>query len=118
MARTLSNNALKAKILLAQEGRCGYCNSSLWNEAIEWDHFLPWVYAGNSGGENNWVASCSRCNRKKYSKVFRSEKDVTTFCTEMIMSHGSFGEGFEEGANSWRLELEEEAQKTPTRRSK
>jgi len=116
--RHLSNNALKAKILLAQDGRCGYCNSSLWNEEIQWDHFLPWSYIANSGGENNWVAACSICNRRKHSKVFKNEKDIAVFCTKMIISHGSFGEGFEKGANSWRLKLEEEAQKTPTRQSR
>lgn len=78
---------------------------------------MPWSYIGNLGGENNWVASCSTCNRKKYSKVFRDETDVAVFCTEMITLHGSFGEGFEEGSDSWKLQLEEKAQKTPTRQS-
>ena len=115
--RQLTNTALMSKILLLQEGRCGYCNSSLWNEQIEWDHFVPWIYTGNSGGEDNWVASCVSCNRRKSSRVFRNETDVAKFCAEMVSLHGSFGEGFEEGANAWRLELMDKAQKTPTRTS-
>jgi hypothetical protein len=105
LGRRLTSDKLKAQILLKQYGRCGYCNISLQNENIEWDHFIPWSYLDSSGGEDNWVASCWKCNGKKSSKVFTDISQITKFSFKMIQSHGSFGEGWSEGTESWQEQL-------------
>ena len=94
--RALTTPMIKRRVIEDQLGRCAYCNSSLVNVQIHWDHFIPFSYLGHSP-ENNWVASCGPCNRVKYSRVFSNEKDITQFCLEMIKDHGSFGEGWPEG---------------------
>ena len=105
MGRKLNNVMQRSLILIQQEGRCAYCNISLFGEPVHYDHLLPWSYLDSSGGDSNWVASCQRCNNKKYSMVFKDMDDVAKFCTRMISSHGSFGEGWEEGSESWQAKL-------------
>lgn len=102
---------MQSLILIRQEGRCGYCNISLFNEQVKYDHFIPWSYLDSSGGKDNWVATCGRCNLKKSSKIFRNEEDMMMFCNDMIISHGSFAEGWEEGTEHWQSKLM--AQATP-----
>lgn len=90
---------VKRRLIIEQTGRCIYCNCSLVDAAIEYDHFLPFSYSG-SNNENNWVASCRKCNRLKSSRVFRSEADISQFCLEMIRAHGSLGDGWPDGAST------------------
>lgn len=89
--------SIKRRLIIEQTGRCIYCNGSLVDAAIEYDHFIPYAYSGRND-KNNWVASCKRCNRLKSSRVFRSEADISEFCLEMIRGHGSIGSGWPEGA--------------------
>lgn len=88
---------LRRKILIEQMGRCAYCNAGLDDETLEWDHFIPFSYLG-CNPQNNWVAACRACNRTKSSRVFSSEADLTDFIVEMVTGHGSFGDGWPEGA--------------------
>ena len=111
LGRSLTDVRLRALILIRQEGRCGYCNISLFGKDVKWDHFIPWSYLDSSGGKDNWVATCLRCNLKKSNKVFRNEEDMIIFCNDMIASHGSFAEGWEEGSDHWQSKLM--AQATP-----
>lgn len=106
LGRKLNSQQLKAKILIKQYGRCAYCNSSLHDQEIEWDHFIPWSYLNSSGGDDNWVAACKLCNGKKSSKVFTSIEQITQFSYKMVKSHGSFAEGWSEDSGAWKTELE------------
>ena len=103
--RKLTSQSIKARILLSQEGRCAYCNSNLQGQGVQWDHFIPWSYLDGSGGDGNWVAACSTCNRKKYNFIFRDESDVYEFSMRMIQSHGSLGEGWGEDTGNWQSQL-------------
>lgn len=89
---------IKRKLIIQQTGRCFFCNGSLVDAAIEYDHFVPFAYSG-SNHDDNWVASCRRCNRLKSSRIFASEADFSHFCLKMIRGHGSIGEGWPEGAS-------------------
>lgn len=106
LGRKLNNESLKAKILINQFGRCGYCNISLHDQEIEWDHFIPWSYLDSSGGEDNWVAACWKCNGKKSSRVFTNISQITKFSFKMIQSHGSYAEGWAEGTEEWQKQLQ------------
>ena len=103
--RNLTNEYIKAKILLEQEGRCAYCNIDLHGIEVQWDHFTPWAYLNSSGGSNNWVASCSICNRKKTARMFKTEQDIYDFCNAMVQDHGSLAEGWAENTEMWQMQL-------------
>ena len=75
------STATKRRVLLAQGNRCAYCKQPFdeprYDERqqcfikprIHWDHFIPFAYAG-TGGQENAVAACAKCNRVKSDKVF------------------------------------------------
>ena len=104
--RVLTSKRIKCELLLEQEGRCAYCNSSLLEVEINWDHLIPWSYLQSSGGKGNRVASCDPCNAAKSNKIFRKESDIADFSFQMVKKHGSLGEGWPEGAESWKLQLQ------------
>lgn len=104
MSRKRPTLKIQAVKLIEQEGRCFYCNSSLYADPIAWDHLIPYAYSGLNL-ENNWIASCYQCNGKKSDKIFSSEKHIYDFCLKMIKSHGSFGEGWEEDTQHWQTSL-------------
>jgi hypothetical protein len=99
------NPRLKAQILIKQEGRCAYCNVSLHAVKLNWDHFIPWSYLRNSGGNDNWIASCLLCNAKKSDKHFKTEEDLYAFCDSVVRNHGSLGNGWPEDSNMWQIQL-------------
>ena len=82
---------------MKQMGRCAYCNASLVGEPIEWDHFIPHVWS-QTNRNDNYVAACRPCNQAKKARYLASEADLTAFCLEMVKSHGSFSDGWPEGA--------------------
>ncbi len=96
---------LQARILIEQEGRCCYCNASLLDRLIHWDHIVPFSWTGLNS-ENNFAAACVDCNKKKWQMIFRNEDDVFNFSKEMISLHGSFGEGWPEGSTHWQKTLQ------------
>ena len=102
--RRKPNSILKARILIEQEGRCCYCNVSLFNQIVHWDHIIPFSYTGTNS-KGNWSATCSDCNRKKNNTIFRNEDDVLAFSLEMIKLHGSLGEGWPENSDMWQQSL-------------
>ncbi len=68
-------------IIAKQNGRCIYCSipfaTPIYRHAkrvrktIEFDHFVPYSYAGN-GHRDNIVAACSICNRIKSWFMFNN----------------------------------------------
>jgi len=113
--RRLHSRKLRAIVLIRQEGRCAYCNTSLHGCPIEWDHFVPFAYLGSSGGEANWVAACYGCNRKKRARMFSSTDDIAEFCVDVITDHGAFGEGWPEGTEIWQRQLASQASNSPNK---
>ena len=87
---------LKDAILIAQTGRCAYCNAGLDEQQIQWDHFIPFAYV-QANYDDNWVAACAPCNNYKGSRHLTSEAYLTAFCLEMVKLHGSYGDGWPEG---------------------
>lgn len=73
---------IKKRVLARQENKCIYCGCELegyiWSEKkakfikskLHFDHFVPWTYSRDNA-EDNFVASCSRCNLKKSDKYFK-----------------------------------------------
>lgn len=100
--RTLNSQPIKDEILISQFGRCGYCNISLHNIQIHWDHFIPWALVRGNAGKDNWVASCAPCNHSKSDKVFSNEKQIASFCLQMLKDHGSLADGWAEGTEEWQ----------------
>jgi len=60
------------KILIKIDNLCFYCNTSLDNEKIHIDHFIPWSYIFDNEIWN-LVLSCASCNLKK-SDYLATEK--------------------------------------------
>jgi hypothetical protein len=96
MARNLPSKAIQERIIIEQTGRCAYCNASLGEQPIHWDHFIPYVYLQNNPNDN-WVAACKPCNQSKKARIFSSEADLGAFCLEMVSRHGSLADGWPEG---------------------
>jgi hypothetical protein len=96
-ARKPTSREVRAKIITEQMGRCAYCNASLAGEPIEWDHFIPHAWQASNANEN-YVAACRPCNQAKKARYMASEADLTAFCLEMVKSHGSFADGWPDGA--------------------
>jgi len=113
IGRKLYSKKIKAKILIEQMGRCAYCNASLHERPIQWDHFIPWIYLESSGGKENWVASCPGCNGRKHARIFQDEDSIAEFCVGVIQKHGALGEGWPEGTEIWQRKLHVEASDTP-----
>lgn len=97
--RRQPNKAIMYKLLVEQDCRCAYCNVSLDEVEIEWDHFLPYGWI-RSNPADNWVAACRACNRAKSDRYFASEADLSDFCLEMVSQHGSWGDGVPEGVSA------------------
>lgn len=98
--------SVERDIILSQRGRCGYCNSSLTHQQIEWDHFIPFSYLGRNP-RDNWVAACRTCNQSKSNRVWTDEEAVYDFCYEMTRDHGELAEGWPDGSDKvwpWILE--------------
>jgi hypothetical protein len=91
--------AIQAKLIQEQTGRCGYCNSSLADQDIVWDHFEPFAYS-YTNSRDNWVAACAKCNGKKNDLIFDSEGALEAFCLSVIKSHGSLAEGWPDGSTT------------------
>lgn len=104
MSRKRPTIKIQATLLIEQQGRCWYCNSSLFAEPIAWDHLIPYSYL-DTNPNNNWIASCYLCNGKKSNKIFSTEQQIYKFCLKMIKSHGSFGDGWEEDTEHWQTSL-------------
>lgn len=99
LARRIPSLMIQSQLIETQTGRCGYCNSSLVDQVIEWDHFEPFSYS-NDNSRENWVASCQPCNRRKKDHVFRSERALEAFCLSMVKAHGSLGDGWPDGSTT------------------
>lgn len=97
--RAIPLKAQKARAIEEQTGRCAYCNSSLVDLDIVWDHFIPHSYT-LTNHDSNWVAACKTCNAHKYNHVFNSVGDLEAFCLSMVKSHGSRGEGWPDGSTT------------------
>ena len=61
---------IQSQLIETQTGRCGYCNSSLVDQVIEWDHFEPFSYS-NDNSRENWVISVG--------PLYATEERKTTF---------------------------------------
>lgn len=90
---------IQARIIEEQTGRCGYCNGSLVDVQIHWDHFIPLSWA-QSNAEDNWVAACEPCNLAKADRLMTSEADLTDFCLKMVKLHGSIADGWPDGSTT------------------
>ena len=99
------NPTVQARILIEQEGRCSYCNASLLDQPVHWDHIVPFSWTGLNS-QNNFAAACVNCNKKKWNIIFRHEDDVFNFSKQMICLHGSFGEGWPENSTKWQQVLQ------------
>lgn len=62
----------KREILDFQKNKCAYCDIEF-DVLIqpEFDHFIPLAYL-QKNPQDNFLASCRPCNRKKGSKIFDS----------------------------------------------
>src|SRR5438128_2431996 len=49
--------------------RCGYCQTFLSSNNLEWDHIIPQKRHGGSDDEHNRAPSCGQCNRNKSDAV-------------------------------------------------
>lgn len=45
---------------------------------LQWDHALPYAFAGVNACDN-WVASCSVCNNIKGDRVYRNINDARSY---------------------------------------
>jgi|GEM_PF-2581901 5-methylcytosine-specific restriction endonuclease McrA len=75
----------KIKILNEQDNCCYWCGREFGNYVISpklnlvmlrpiWDHYIPYSFCGSSSNEN-FVASCQRCNSHKGAKLVAVVKD-------------------------------------------
>lgn len=79
---------LKKEILEQQENRCLYCERMFhsWvhrkKKAIRltvcWDHFSPYSYSRDNGGDN-FVAACQVCNGLKSNKIFETLEEARIY---------------------------------------
>ena len=97
--RRIPTLGIQADIINKQTGRCGYCNASLVDQIIQWDHYIPFAYL-HSNPDDNWVAACLPCNQYKQDLHLASEADLTAFCLKMLKLHGSLGEGWPDGSTT------------------
>jgi HNH endonuclease len=85
----------KAEILKKQNYLCAYCDGSLAQE-VEFDHFVPFA-ARKLHNASNYVASCIRCNRRKWSHSFGTIEEVREYLRpKQGGSKTSFGTSFYE----------------------
>lgn len=78
MGNTRNKKNRKAKLMMAQGGRCVYCQSSMvlkFGDAkfmppnlATFDHVVPLSKGGGGASANNLVLACRRCNSHKSSK--------------------------------------------------
>lgn len=71
-----------------QDNRCYYCYIPFGSSTIrkgkaiklrlEWDHFAPFGYSGNSDAKN-LVAACQVCNKIKFDYVFHSSEEAIAY---------------------------------------
>ena len=87
----------KRRKLIAQEGRCFYCDYSLDGHIIRngnaiklrthWDHFVPFCYSANNSSDN-FVAACHVCNSIKSSLFFETADDARIYIETIKKSKG------------------------------
>ena len=90
---------IQAQLIESQTGRCAYCNSSLVDRDIVWDHFKPFNYS-YTNSQDNWVAACVKCNANKSDLILGSEGALEAFCLSMVKSHGSLADGWPDGSTT------------------
>lgn len=61
-------------ILYEQEGRCGYCGITLYND-YHIDHYLPVAHGGSSWA-SNLVLACPSCSLNKGAKLFNEWQEM------------------------------------------
>lgn len=88
--------ATARRIIRNQTGRCAYCNASLVERGIEWDHFVPFAFSGVNLSDN-WTAACPQCNRAKGAKHLATDEAIYNFCYDMTVRHGELSEGWPDG---------------------
>jgi hypothetical protein len=94
--------AKQIEILHKQKNKCFWCgrkfnsivikpNKELYILVPNWDHYIPFSYI-NCSPDYNFVASCVRCNRHKYSFVITDEKAENSLKKELIIKwyHGGW----------------------------
>ena len=91
--------AIQSQLIENQTGRCGYCNASLVDQEIVWDHFEPFAYS-YTNSKDNWVAACVKCNANKSDLILDSEGALEAFCLSMVKSHGSLADGWPDGSTT------------------
>ncbi len=62
------NRVLREAILKREQGRCFYCQQRLVKGEIWLDHLVPLAHGG-SPDEENVVACCQSCNRRKHTRT-------------------------------------------------
>jgi 5-methylcytosine-specific restriction endonuclease McrA len=95
--RKTPTKADKDKIINQQDNRCFYCDVTFGSIRfrnglpfvikIEWDHKLPFAYSQNNQTEN-FVASCSVCNRMKSSNIFQTVEEAQVYLQGKRKSKG------------------------------
>lgn len=68
----------RRNILAYQNNQCIYCGIDLDAVNIEWDHFICFAYSYHNGPDN-FVASCSECNRLKGSLLFGNIQEARDY---------------------------------------
>lgn len=79
---------IQRRILAEQGNLCFYCDIGFdtpvyrhgkqVGRAINWDHFVPYQYARHNESEN-YVASCSICNRIKSDLMFKDSDECRNY---------------------------------------
>jgi 5-methylcytosine-specific restriction endonuclease McrA len=73
---------MKKEILQVQDYKCAYCDCNIQlDENTHFDHFIPWVFSGNSR-PYNMVASCALCNNIKYSHHFDTMEEARLYISQ------------------------------------
>lgn len=101
--RKQPNPKAKREILKRQNHSCFYCGIGFehwyWKKdrmiklRLCWDHFAPWAYSQDNGGEN-FVAACNICNGIKSDIIFNNEEEARTYVTRRRKEKGYKEEDF------------------------
>jgi CRISPR-associated endonuclease Csn1 len=76
----------RAAAIERQVGKCAYCGSGISFTTSQMDHIVPRQGIGSTNTNENLVATCENCNRKKSSTLFSSWVNSQTFKLDEIVT--------------------------------
>lgn len=87
----------RREIVARQRNRCLYCGHRIGAEVwrgdrrvqlrVNWDHFVPYVYA-RANRSTNWVLACQICNSIKSCHIFSTVMEAQRFIRERLAEKG------------------------------